>query len=252
MNARFLTISVALASVLVADASEALAQRIRVGGFRGVRAGRWYRAGVPRFYGGVPRYGVGWNPYGFSPYGYSGGTTPIGDARRGMAQMIRARGQASENYSRAMVNHQEARTKYIENQRKWIKAYYERKEIGEAHRNAENERRRASRDRYLAHLAKQRPERPHPTQVDPNNGKIAWPKALRTADFIELRQDVDKLFYVRAHTDATAGIANQVRAKTRAMKEILKGKIRDLPTSEYIAARKFLDLLATEARHPAT
>lgn len=249
MNARTITVGLLAAIALALIHTPAPAQRVRY------LRGRWYLRGVPNYYYyyGYPRYGVVWNPFGYYPYGYGyGGTTLAGDVRRGMAQMIRARGLAAENYSRAMVNYQQARSRYIENQKKWLQAYYQRRELGEAHRRAENERRRASRDRYLAALSKQQPERMSPSQLDPNTGKIDWPSALRSSDFDDLRGEIDRLFYVRSHTDTTAGIAVQVREKTRAMHAILKGKIRDLPTDDYIAARTFLALLATEARFPAS
>ncbi|HTI50672.1 MAG TPA: hypothetical protein VL475_06970, partial [Planctomycetaceae bacterium] len=87
-----------------------------------VMAQRWFNPGVGGFAGRVGvGYGVG---YGLGGYGYGGmgygmggygGGTAAGNYLQGMSQVVRAQGQYNEQTSRAMINYEDARTKYIDN-----------------------------------------------------------------------------------------------------------------------------------------
>lgn len=222
--------------LLLAEATTAHAQRVSVR--------RWYR--VPVVYG---RRVVA--PWGWWGRWYGGATTPYGDYARGMAAVLRARGLAAENYTRAQINYQEARSRYIDNQKKWLETYYARKQMGEAARQERFDRIRAERQRYSAWQAEHSEPRLTLSDLEPVTGKLDWPAALQSAEFADLRRELNRLFELRAQTDSTPRISQQIYDKARAMQGLLKEKIRDIPTDQYIAARKFLDRMAHEARHVA-
>lgn len=232
-----------LAAVLTSESSAALQRVIVRGGVPTVR--------VPGFvftpfgyYGWAPwamRYGYGY------PYGY-GGVTPYGDARRGMADLVRARGYATEQYSKALLNQEEARSKYLENQQKWLQMYHERRRLGEERQEQRNKEIRESRERYLAYLRSQEPDRLSPSQLNPNSGKLDWPEALKASAYNTLRSDLEGLFTVRAKTGANSGLKREIFEKSREMLLLLKSRIEITPASDYIAARRFLDVMASESQ----
>jgi len=226
-----------LALILITIAPAVAEAQIRVARGRvGVGRARWYR-GV----GAVGAYRWG--------YGYRG-TSAIGDARRGMADVIRARGAAAESASKATINYQEAQSRYIDNKLKWTKTYHERKRLGEAAQREKYARERAKRQKYLA----KKRSTPHPrltaSQLDPYRGKIYWPELLQQSDFAKLRTELDELLILRAHTSTTPDLGEKIFQRARAMQEILKEKIKTVPVHQYISARTFLNLLVYEGRHP--
>ncbi|MFQ5732207.1 MAG: hypothetical protein ACE5KM_09650 [Planctomycetaceae bacterium] len=185
---------------------------------------------------GWPYYGG----YGYGGYGYGYGYT--------YADVIRARGLAARNFARAQIDFQNARSKYIENQKKWLETYYERKRIGEAARRARNEERSASVQRYLARQRNQKLPRLSPDELDPNSGALTWPRGLREFEFSGQRRELEELFALRAQTGTTSDLAKKIYAGTRAMRLKLLDNIRDLPVDDYIDARRFLERMGNEAR----
>jgi hypothetical protein len=234
--------------VVFAGTQNATAQRFRVGArpwYRGLAVGTGLRVATGG-YGYPAGYG---NPYGYgSPYGYGyTGTTLYGDYARGMAQVIRARGQATENYSRAQMNQQEALSRYIDNQKKWNELYRERREQAAADKQ---ERMQQQQAWYKQHLARQKPELPKFTSSDRaiGSGAILWPKALQSTEFATLRRELQELFELKAKTEGSVDVRRKALAKTRDMERLLRGAMRELPKDEYLAARSFLSRMVNELR----
>lgn len=236
-----------LALIVTASTSTVEAQRGRFGRV-GVR-GRWYR-------GSAVGLGLRLYPYGYGygyPYGYGyGGTTLYGSYAHGMADVIRARGQAAENISRAQINYQEARSKYIDNQKKWFETYQERKRIGRANKQADDERRQASALRYQEYLRKQKHPRLTPSELDPTTGKLSWPLALQAPEFADGRRELDQLFKLRAQTGTTPELTKKIYDKAQDMRLQLLDKVSKLPAREYMESRRFLERMAHEAHHETT
>ena len=203
-----------------------------------VRRGNWYRN--PRIYG----LNNGYGSFG----GYS--STPVEGARRGMADVIRSRGEAAESTTRAMNNYEEARTKYIDNKMKFTETYWTRKRLGEAELRKDYARKREGRDAYLATKGSGFPPRLSPAELDPSTGKVYWPQALMGDEYAELRQELDELFQLGFHTGSLRQYNSQINQKSRSMRDKLKKHIRNMPTNDYIASRKFLDSLGYEGRYP--
>jgi hypothetical protein len=169
-------------------------------------------------------------------------------AGRGMSEVIRARGEAAEHYARARLSHEEARRRYIDNQRAWHQAYLERKRANIAFRQERYARERKARDRYLATRRESPPPRLSPDQLDPETGYVVWPEALLGDEFAEQRQRVEELLVLRAHIRYVSGLADEIHAIAREMQDELRGRIREIPGDQYLAARRFLDALAWEGR----
>ncbi len=75
------------------------------------------------------QYGVPWyNPYGYgSGYGFGGGTA-AGNYLQGMSTVIRSAGEYNLLSAQAGVNNEEARSRYLDNQKKWSQNYFQMKE----------------------------------------------------------------------------------------------------------------------------
>ncbi|GAB4139156.1 MAG: hypothetical protein Tsb009_07890 [Planctomycetaceae bacterium] len=215
---------------------------------------RWYR--TPVFY--YP-YGfrVTWTPW----YGYRwsisfGGSSLVDDYYRGVANVIRAQGQLELARSRAILNYQQARSQYIQNQQRWNEVYQERvrlleekRRIAETKREERVQKIQERRKKYQQYLKSKTRPRMTASQLDPYTGKIFWPEVLQSDDFRKIREEIDEWFVIRAHTGTISGTEQDIDEKIKAMSQILKTKIRELPTDQYITARSFLELLSNEIRH---
>lgn len=214
------------------------------------RYGRWYR-GSDYAYG--LRVPINVTPWGVWPYpggyGYVWPYYGYGYRRYGLADIIRARSQAAKNYAEAQIRYQQARSKYIDNQKKWLETYYERKRLAEAARRARIEERkaRAKRSRLLS-----KPE-PHPRlsadELDPNTGKLTWPVLLRKSEFAASRKRLEELFELRLQTGMTPDLTKKIYARAQEMRVKLIDKVRTVSGREYIDARRFLERMAHEAYH---
>jgi hypothetical protein len=205
-------------------------------------AQRWF---VP----GNVGLGYGWG----GGLGYGGVGTPASLEGQAMADMIRSQGEYNAMTSGAMINYEDARGKYIENQKQWTELYQMRQRVLREQR-AQNEQDRQVRQARLQEYRETRPSNPTArlttAQLDPTTGKIRWPTALERDGFAPLRTDLDNLFATRAHTGTTSEVAQAISTKIREMQAELRKHIRDIVTSEYLEARRFLDSLALEGQLP--
>lgn len=193
-----------------------------------------------------------YRPYGYShrPYGYGGeyyaaGYSPVEGYQRGLADVIRARGEAAESYSHAAINREIARSKYLDNKLKWTDIYWKRKRLGEAELAKNYDRMRARRDTYLAANRDRQPEVLAPSQLDLHSGEIEWPEPLQGPAYAELRKQIEEELKLQADTGTNSN-AGKIRVHARQMQNILKDHIREMDSNEYIAARKFLDRLVNQ------
>ena len=206
------------------------------------RAQRWYVA---------PH--IGYGGYGYGGYGYGGASTPASAAGHAMADMTRSQGMYNAMTSAAMINVEQARSQYIENQKQWTDVYMMKQRIVEAEHAQQKEDARARNARlqeYQANHPSSLPPRLTSSELDSTTGKIAWPIALQRDEFAGARRDIENLFVSRAHTGSTSELANEITKQTKAMQDELRKRIRDLGTQEYMDARKFLDRLALEGQFP--
>jgi len=205
-------------------------------------------------YGPPPYYGYGGGGFGGGGYGWGGlgaGSTAAGSYMSGMAQAIRAQGQYNLMTSQAAINAEEAAKRDIENRQRWTSTYFEMRKINDAYKQAQ--RAPPTPPEEWVRLAQIGiPQRLNSSVLDPVTGHIGWPIVLTSPEFAEPRQELDQLFADRAISHGAIGIDahGKIRQATDDMLELLKGRIRDLDSRNYLDARNFLSSLAREADYP--
>ncbi len=170
----------------------------------------------------------------------------------GTADVIRANGRAARNISRASINNEEARSRYIDNQRKWTETYFAKKAINAAYVAQETAKRRQSVERYQKNRASIAPPRLSLSEFDPSSGIITWPDGLQADEFGAPREQVEALFMLRANAQAAPEIVTDIRNSVESLRAELRKQIERMASSEYIACRKFLDSLAYEGTLPSS
>ncbi|MCM2372542.1 hypothetical protein [Aporhodopirellula aestuarii] len=154
-----------------------------------------------------PRYG---SPYGsaydynhnFGRFGYGYGAYRSGHAStaeegmaRGIADVIRSRGQAALSYSQAATEAERARRAYLENRNFAIKSYVENRAIRDELRKKQSDERKEK----LAAYIKSREYRPlSSSEFYEPTGEISWPIALQHPHDAKGRQEIEELFAARA------------------------------------------------------
>jgi hypothetical protein len=212
----------------------------------------WSQVAVRGPAGGVRvGYPGGW----WGGFNYSGdiGVTPAESAARGYAETVRAQGEAYQNIARGMNDYEAARSAYIANQKQWQETAVQRREMGLAQRNEYYAMERAKRERREAMNATSTKTTPKLTesQYDRATGAVQWPELLQAASYADDRKALEELLMVRAQTGGNTVVNDQIYTAARAMQTKLKAQIRDVSPQRYLESRKFLDLLASEARRSA-
>ena len=83
------------------------------------------------------------------------------------------------------------------------------------------------------------------------SGRLAWPILLKGESFSQQRSQLDGAFAQRARYGAMLPeTVEQVADVTDAILDQLKEMIRDVRTSDYLAAKTFIERLAYEANKP--
>jgi hypothetical protein len=198
------------------------------------------------------QFGV-WRPYGYGAFGYGGGYgggTVAGNYMQGMSQVIRSQGEYNYLSSQAGINYEEARSKYLDNQKKWAENYFQMKERRQAIEVQQREINKQTNEARAAALAAKPPVSRGlgPNALDPLTGRITWPEVLLGRDFDAPRTQIDQSLELRAKTSHGAGTSEKIHAAVNEMLSRLRSQIETIPANQYIAARKFLDALDYTAR----
>jgi hypothetical protein len=198
-------------------------------------AARWYVGGA--IAGQVYNPWWGWGVGG-------GGTTAAESYHRGMADVIRARGEYQAHAARAARDYEAARSAYIENQTQWLAEYNQRKRMGQAQRLQEQQQRREAIDRARsARESARAQELPVPSQIDPDTGAIDWPTVLQEPRYAELTTKLDTLMRQWAQGQDASLLAPQVAQTADQLQAQLHANIRDYAANEFIAADRLLTAL---------
>jgi hypothetical protein len=194
-------------------------------------------------------YPGGWGGYGY--WGYQG-TTVAGSYARGLAAVIRAKGDYNLATSAAAVNWSVARNREIENDKLWTKTYLDMRDINSQYRLAQIRRERGNPADFARYAKIEAPKPLTNLQLDAVTGHIQWPMLLATADFGPRRAVLEKIFAVRAYRGVLG--AEDYLDAVRVIDEMatqLADSITSVPPQVYMNARTFLRSLAYEARLPA-
>lgn len=197
---------------------------------------RWYRPPA-RF-----AVGVGTAAY-LGGYGGYGGYSPVEGYQRGMADVIRSKGQAAQDYAKARISYEDARTKYLDNKLKWTKIYWQRKNYADAQLRERYEKDSAARQKWLASRRGRKPETLPPDQLDAQTGAVEWPDALQKPIYADYRRKIEAALKEQANGKSNE---SEVRTLARQMQGELKKHIKGMNANEYIASRKFLDRMVNQ------
>ncbi len=188
---------------------------------------------------------------GYAPYYYeSRAATPAESYARGMADVARSAGQYNLATSAAAINVTEAQRNYIQNRDEWTNTYFQMRQANRAYRAAERGPKPSMED-LVRYAQAGKPKRLSPSELDTVSGGITWPTLLRTDAYSEGREQLESLFAQRAEAGVlTADAYLKVKQVTGKMLEDLKGQVWDVPQTDYIAAKNFLQSLAYAASQP--
>jgi hypothetical protein len=161
---------------------------------------------------------------------------------RGGADAMRAVGEMNYNNSLAMINAQEAYSRYLDNRLKATTTYFDLRQTNREAR-AEERGQRATPEK-LAEIAKIRaPDRLAANYFDAATHGVVWPSVLENPYFAEERATINRLMETRRGVGLES---REVQAVAEAMTAKLRTLVYEMKPSEYIAAKRFLTSLDYE------
>lgn len=182
-------------------------------------------------------------------YGWGGVGTAESSAEHGAADIIRSEGLYNLTTAQGMVHAEKARGLYLEN----MKTEYQARNAGKEQNSARVAQKR-ERDRHSAEALKAaaKSEVAAPLSADvlnPETGKIVWPKALLDNKFSAQRTELEKLIELRARTSGGPNSQTRIEVATSELAALLKTNISKMSSTDYMKARKFLDSLTATVSH---
>jgi len=198
----------------------------------------------------VPVAGFGGGFWG-NDYSYHSSTLEEGWLR-GLGALTLSQGQANYFNSLAAINGQTAYSKFIDNRKSAVDAYFYMRQSNRAGREAARDV-RLTREEYVALAKKEAPAPLTQQQYERTLGRIEWPAVLAGNEFAAEREAIDQAFKGRSLGDFGAGSAfyGNIRQLTDAFQAKLKDKLGDYDAAQYMTAKNFLRSLAYEAQQPA-
>lgn len=171
---------------------------------------------------------------------------------RGMADLVRSQGQANLDHSAAAINYSLARQNEIQNRARWTRTYFEMRRMNRAYRAQERGPPPGMQD-LVRYAQAGKPTRLGPDLLDCVSGRIQWPLLLQAEQFASGRAVLEGVFAQRAQQGGI-GVEDylEIRRTTGQMKAALKDQLRQVPPSQYVIAKRFLESLAYEADLPAS
>ena len=186
--------------------------------------------------------------FGIGGYGWGGGVgTAESSAEHGYADIIRSEGYYNLATAEGWAYAEQARAQHLRNRQEAYRAYWAGKEQRTAIDAQKRESSRHSAEALKVAAKSALPQPLGPEAVNPVTGKINWPKALLDNRYADRRMEIEKLLELRATTTSHPGNPGKIQVSTDEMTQILKSNIRNMSSTEYMKARKFLDSLAVTA-----
>jgi hypothetical protein len=163
---------------------------------------------------------------------------------RGWADVIRSWGQRNYLDTKALINIEEARSRHIDNRLRSTAAYFEMRQINRSARAAEAGP-RVDGEQARRYASMGVPKRASAHEVDPDTGAINWPELLEGPEFASYREYLNEMFAARQQG---ADNTSKIQTTTKKMLNELKTKAGSVDTASYMAAKRFIESLAYEAR----
>jgi len=172
------------------------------------------------------------------------------DMIRAQAEMVKAQAAAAESWARVREMQQKTRSLALDNNLKYAKTFYEKRKLWEEHQT-QHPRDRATPEEVNRYSRSNLPKRLESYQVS-SRGITYWPAVFERPEFAEERNTIDRLFKQRQPRDAgpESDFCQEVRGAADAMRDDLRGMLKELSPAQYVAARKFIDGVAREAELP--
>lgn len=214
----------------------------------------------------VYNFGGGYSPTAFYGYrgGYYGGYPGYyGGYYNDGSSLIRAQGKAQVDRSKAMINYQEATSKYLDNQKKLAETYvarqkaqresiHERAEINKELAQQKQDAIEAQKEKnlklqesglspYYNAASSQDNETLNASQLNPATGEISWPESLMGSEYAESREKIQELYSLKNSTGITSSLSQEINDEALKMKNILRGQIKTMLPNDYLAARGFIE-----------
>jgi len=166
----------------------------------------------------------------------------------GIAAATAAQGQANYFNSLAEINHQDARSRYINNNKNAVDAYFYTREANQSARKPV----RLNTEQLSAMAKNAAPDRLSPQDYDSTLGRLHWPSVLLADDFSSERDELERMFYKRSPGDVGAGseFYAEVKQLSSAMQQKLSDHVSELDPAQYVAAKKFLMGVTAESTQP--
>jgi hypothetical protein len=167
------------------------------------------------------------------------------------AGYITAVANANATNAKTLVTLEQVRGAALDNNLKVANTFYEKRKLHDGYQGL-NTRKRPTKEAVVRYSQVSLPKRPSSFQLESARGGIYWPEVLMEEEFCDGRIRLDSLFAQRKAAPGASGsdISRQVQTVAVQMRGQLQSKIRQMTPAEYMAARKFLDSLAYEARFP--
>jgi len=195
---------------------------------------------------GFANYGVVVSPY------YNNKASTAGESwARGMSDVMRASGDANLRNSEAAINVTEAQSRAMDNRLKYTQTFFENRRMNREYRAAEAGPKITQQQ--AERIARERaPKRATAQDVDPITGGLAWPRVFDDAQYTPYREKLEILFAERAEQGGAIGMDTyrEIESVTDEMLATLKGNIGSMSGTDYMAAKRFVERLANEARFP--
>ena len=168
------------------------------------------------------------------------------------AVWLTASANAEATNAKTLATLQQVRGLSLDNNLKVAQTFYEKRKLYEGYRGL-NTHKRPTQEDVIRYSKASVPQRPANFQVQQARGKIYWPEVLLEEEFSDCRIRLDSLFAQRKAESSTSGInvSRQAQKVAIQMRSQLRSKMRQMTPADYLAARKFLESLAYEARFPA-
>jgi len=161
------------------------------------------------------------------------------------AELIRAQTEANLAAAQVQNTNQKTRSLVLDNKLKTVQTFFKKREINDSSRAVAS-----PGDGRLPESGNSSERRMTNYAIDPVRGNIFWPATFCQKRFAKYRGQLDELFARRTQSDSGLGRDSykQTQAVLKQMQAELRSVVREMSPTEYIAARKFLETVAIEAR----
>lgn len=180
-------------------------------------------------------------------------STPAEGFLRGSASVINAAGQFNYYTSLAEVNRGEAIRRAIENEKLYVKTYFEIKEMRAQYYEKYGPKPISREIQRLANEAAL-PRDLTDDQYDRSSGTLFWPHILRQVEYEAMRKQVNDLFAARSMENSGDGSANE-KAISQHLDAILRLMIhnqKSMTPQQFSNASAFLKSVRWEAKQESS